>query len=87
MHAAELRKMGADIHIDGNKATICGVSHLVGAYVGATDLRAGAAMIIAGQMAHGITTIDNIHHIERGYEGFVDKLTQIGTNIKLVDEP
>ncbi len=87
MHAAELRKMGADIHIDGNKATICGVSHLEGAYVGATDLRAGAAMIIAGQMAHGITTIDNIHHIERGYEGFVDKLTQIGTNIKLVDEP
>ena len=87
MHAAELIKMGADIRIDGNRATVCGVSHLRGADVGATDLRAGAAMVIAGQMAKGITTIGNIHHIERGYEGFVRKLEQIGTKVKLIDEP
>lgn len=86
MHAAELAKMGADIIIDGNRAIINGVSHLTGASVMATDLRAGAAMIIAAQMANGVTEIGGIHHIERGYEGFVEKLMHIGTNIKMVDD-
>ncbi len=87
MHAAQLAKMGADIHINGNRALVCGVSHLRGAEVSATDLRAGAAMVIAGQMARGTTKVDNIQHIERGYERFVEKLERIGTRVKLIDEP
>jgi UDP-N-acetylglucosamine 1-carboxyvinyltransferase len=86
MHAAELTKMGADIIIDGNSAVVNGVSHLQGASVTATDLRAGAAMIIAAQMAKGITEISGLHHIERGYEGFVDKLAHIGTAIKFKED-
>ncbi len=83
MHAAELRKMGADIDIDGNSAVINGVSHLEAASVMATDLRAGAAMIIAAQMAKGTTEIGGLHHIERGYERFMEKLEHIGTRIKI----
>lgn len=86
MHAAELMKMGADISIDGNSATVNGVSRLNGASVRATDLRGGAAMVIAGQMAQGVTEITDIHHIERGYENLVGKLEAIGTRIKLVEE-
>ena len=85
MHAEELMKMGADIEIDGNCAIINGVSHLHGAQVDATDLRAGAAMVIAAQRAQGITEIGCIEHIERGYEDFVTKLEKIGTRVKLVD--
>ena len=85
MHAAELLKMGADIQIDGNSAIINGVSHLEAAAVESTDLRAGAAMIIAAQMAHGISEISGLHHIERGYEGLVEKLEKIGTRIWMTD--
>ncbi len=85
MHAAELLKMGADIKIDGNSAIINGVSHLEAAAVESTDLRAGAAMIIAAQMAHGISEISGLHHIERGYEGLVEKLEKIGTRIWMTD--
>ena len=74
MHAAELRKMGADIRIKGSSSVINGVSHLEAASVESTDLRAGAAMVIAAQMAKGISEISGLHHIERGYEGFVEKL-------------
>jgi len=86
MHAAELMKMGADIRIEGNSAIVNGVSRLSGASVRATDLRGGAAMVIAGQMAQGITEITDIHHIERGYENLIQKLEKIGTRIKLVEE-
>ncbi len=86
MHALELAKMNADIAIDGNSAIVSGVSHLDGAIVQATDLRAGAAMIIAAQMARGVTEIQGIHHIERGYENLPEKLAQIGTRIKVVDD-
>ena len=86
MHAAELIKMGADITIEGNAATVNGVSRLHGAQVRATDLRGGAAMIIAAQMAHGMTEISEIHHIERGYEDYVGKLEAIGTRIKIVED-
>jgi len=86
MHAAELLKMGAAIRIEGNSAIVNGVSRLSGASVRATDLRGGAAMVIAGQMAQGITEITDIHHIERGYENLIQKLEKIGTRIKLVEE-
>lgn len=85
MHAAQLAKMGADIRIDGNSALISGVSRLQPAVLKATDLRAGAAMIIAAQMAEGTSVITNIHHIERGYEDYVSKLAAIGYQIRVVD--
>lgn len=86
MHASELAKMNADIVIEGNSAIVNGVSHLDGAVVQATDLRAGAAMIIAAQMARGITEIRGIQHIERGYEDLPGKLERIGTRIKVVED-
>lgn len=85
MHAGELQKMNADIRIDGNTARINGVSHLQAATVAATDLRAGAAMVIAAQMARGTSVITEIQHIERGYENFCQKLEKIGTRIKVLD--
>ena len=86
MHAEELMKMKADIVIDGNSAVVNGVSHLEAAVVEATDLRAGAAMVIAAQMAKGVTEIRGIHHIQRGYENFCEKLENIGSRVKLVDD-
>jgi len=86
MHAAELQRMGADIRIEGNSAIVSGVPRLTGACVAATDLRAGAAMIIAAQMAQGTTEIRAIEHIERGYENYVQKLEQIGTRIRIVED-
>ncbi len=83
----ELRRMGADIQVDGKIAIIEGVEKLQGAPVKAVDLRAGAAMIVAGLGAEGKTEIDDIHHIERGYEDIVEKLTMIGADIKRVQMP
>jgi UDP-N-acetylglucosamine 1-carboxyvinyltransferase len=83
----ELRRLGAQIQVDGKIAIIEGVDRLTGAPVQACDLRAGAAMVIAGLAAHGTTEINQIHHIERGYEDLVGKLSQVGANIQLVDEP
>lgn len=83
----ELRRMGADIQVDGKIAIIEGVESLKGAPVKAVDLRAGAAMIVAGLGAQGKTEIDDIYHIERGYEDFVEKLTEIGADIKRVQMP
>ncbi len=85
MHVAELQKMQADIKIDGHSAVINGVSHLHGAEVSATDLRAGAAMIIAGCAASGMTVIDHIDHIQRGYENICDKLAAVGARIKTIE--
>ncbi|MBR1423629.1 MAG: UDP-N-acetylglucosamine 1-carboxyvinyltransferase [Ruminococcus sp.] len=86
-YVAELRRMGADISVDGKVAVIQGVGRLTGAPVSATDLRAGAAMIIAGLAAEGTTEIDNIHYIERGYEKIDEKLRGLGADIKRVYIP
>ena len=83
----ELRKMGANVSVDGRIATIDGVERLSGAPVAACDLRAGAAMVIAGLTAEGTTVVEDIHYIERGYENFVGKLRALGADITLVDEP
>ncbi len=83
----ELRRMGAQIQVDGKVAVIEGVDHLTGAPVCACDLRAGAAMVIAGLAAHGRTEIDHIYHIERGYEDIVSKLSAVGANIRLEITP
>jgi UDP-N-acetylglucosamine 1-carboxyvinyltransferase len=77
----ELRRMGADISVDGKVAVIEGVSRLTGAPVKAADLRAGAALIIAGLCADGITEIEEIQHIERGYDNIDIKLSKVGANI------
>ena len=73
--------MGADIQVDGKVAVIEGTGTLTGAPVKACDLRAGAAMVIAGMIADGTTVIDDVHYIERGYERFVEKLNALGADI------
>ncbi len=83
----ELRKMGAQIQVDGRTAVIEGNTKFSGSEVAACDLRAGAAMVIAGLCAEGTTTVDDIHYIERGYENFVDKLRGLGADIVLVNDP
>lgn len=77
----ELRRMGADISVDGKVAVIEGVGELMGAPVTAPDLRAGAALVIAGLAAKGVTEIEDIYHIERGYEDIVEKLQGLGADI------
>ena len=74
----ELQKLGADIRIDGHHAVIRGVDQLVGASVNAPDIRAGAALVVAGLVASGETVINNIHHIDRGYDDLVGKLAALG---------
>ncbi|MEI3100986.1 MAG: UDP-N-acetylglucosamine 1-carboxyvinyltransferase [Oscillospiraceae bacterium] len=83
----ELRKMGAEIQVDGRVAVIEGGKRLTGAPVHACDLRAGAAMVIAGMCATGTTVVEDVHYIERGYENFVGKLKALGADIECVDEP
>ncbi len=80
----ELKRMGADIRVEGKLAIINGVNSLIGAHVKATDLRAGAAMIIAGLMAEGTTEITDIYHIDRGYENFEEKFVNLGGSIERV---
>ena len=82
-HTDELKKMGAEIKVEGRTAIIDGVRSLNGAKVAATDLRAGAAMVAAGLLAEGKTTITNVEHILRGYENIIDKLTNVGAKITL----
>ncbi len=88
MHAAELNRMGAGIRLDGGQtALIPGDSRpLSGAPVIATDLRAGAALVLAGLVAEGRTEVSDIYHVERGYEDFVDKLTALGAKISRTDD-
>lgn len=83
----ELRKMGAEIQVDGRVAVIEGGKCLTGAPVHACDLRAGAAMVIAGMCATGTTVVEDVRYIERGYENFVGKLKALGADIECVDEP
>jgi len=83
----EFRRMGAQIQVDGKVAVIEGVDHLTGAPVHACDLRAGAAMVIAGLAAQGVTEIDGVHHIERGYETIIEKLASVGADVQIVSTP
>ena len=84
MHVDELKRMGANIKVDGRSAIVDGVKKLSGCQVKATDLRAGAAMVLAGLVAEGETQIGCIHHIDRGYDGLVDKLCNLGADIKRI---
>ena len=83
----ELRKMGATVKVDGRTAIIIGVDRLTGATVRACDLRAGAAVVIAGLAAKGVTRVEDVQYIERGYEDIVGKLRALGAEIRCVDEP
>ncbi len=86
MHVAELNRMGANIRTQGNRAMIQGGKQLEGARVLATDLRAGAAMVLAGLVATGTTEISKIYHVERGYEDFVEKFRSLGANILRIED-
>jgi len=84
MHMLEMRRLGAEIRLEGNTAIIHGVSKLNGAPVMATDLRASASLVLAGLIAEGQTDIERIYHIDRGYEAIEEKLLQLGAQIKRV---
>ena len=86
MHVEELRKLGADIDVEDRTATIRGVEKLHGAEVKATDLRAGAALVIAALCAEGETTLSDIYHIDRGYEDFEEKFRSLGAKVYRVEE-
>ncbi len=84
MHVQELRRLGADIEVEGNTAVVRGIPELSGATVMATDLRASASLVIAGLVAQGETTVERIYHLDRGYECIEEKLSQLGARIKRV---
>lgn len=84
MHAQELVRMGAEIHVEGNTAIVTGKEKLHGAPVMATDLRASASLVIAALMADGVTDVNRIYHIDRGYECIEEKFQQLGANIRRV---
>jgi UDP-N-acetylglucosamine 1-carboxyvinyltransferase len=82
MHVAELRRMGADIRIDGHSAIVTGTGKLSGAPVMATDLRASASLVVAGLAAEGVTEISRVYHLDRGYDDLVGKLSMVGARIR-----
>jgi UDP-N-acetylglucosamine 1-carboxyvinyltransferase len=84
MHVAELRRLGANIAVDGHNAIVKGVKRLKGAPVMATDLRASASLVVAGLVAEGKTTLSRVYHIDRGYQAIEKKLTALGANIRRV---
>jgi UDP-N-acetylglucosamine 1-carboxyvinyltransferase len=84
MQVQELNRMGANIAVEGNTAVVTGVDQLNGAPVMASDLRASAALVIAGMVASGETSVDRIYHIDRGYECIEEKLSQVGARIRRV---
>ena len=85
-YCSELERMGANIKIEGKTANVVGVEQLYGAEVKANDLRAGAALIIAGLSAQGTTFIDNIHYVERGYENIIQKFRALGADIQRIED-
>ena len=85
-YCTELESMGANIQVSGKTATVVGVENLYGAAVCAHDLRAGAALVIAGLSAQGTTQVDDIHYIERGYETLIEKMTALGANIRRIED-
>jgi UDP-N-acetylglucosamine 1-carboxyvinyltransferase len=84
MHMVEMRRLGADIRIEGNTAIITGVRKLLAAPVMATDLRASASLVLSGLVAEGATVVDRIYHVDRGYECIEEKLEQLGAQIKRI---
>ena len=86
MHVQELKRMGADIEVNGNTAIVKGVEKLNGAPVMATDLRASASLVIAGLVAEGDTVVERIYHIDRGYECIEEKMQQLGATIRRVPD-
>jgi UDP-N-acetylglucosamine 1-carboxyvinyltransferase len=84
MHVAELKRMGAKVRLDGATAVIDGVDHLLGAPVMASDLRASAALVLAGLKADGVTEVSRVYHIDRGYEHLDEKLSELGACIERV---
>ncbi len=84
MHVQELKRLGADIEVEGNTAGVKGVTHLDGATVMATDLRASASLVLGGLIARGATTIDRVYHLDRGYERIEEKLSRLGARIKRI---
>lgn len=84
MHVQEMQRLGADIAVEGNTAVINGVAGLQGATVMATDLRASASLVVAGLIARGITTVERIYHLDRGYERIEEKLSKLGARIRRV---
>jgi UDP-N-acetylglucosamine 1-carboxyvinyltransferase len=86
MHVSELKRMGADISIEGNTAFVRGRSKLQGAPVMATDLRASASLILAGLAAEGVTEVSRVYHLDRGYERLEEKLSGVGAVIKRVTD-
>ena len=81
-----LNKMGANISVKDQTATILGPTKLHGEEVESTDLRAGASLVIAGLIAEGKTTISNVEYILRGYENIIEKLSGVGANIKMIED-
>src|SRR5437868_8018440 len=86
MHVAELKRMGAHVDLEGATAIIKGVDHLFGAPVMASDLRASAALVLAGLKADGVTEVSRVYHIDRGYEHLDEKLSELGAHIERVKE-
>jgi UDP-N-acetylglucosamine 1-carboxyvinyltransferase len=84
MHAQELMRLGADIHIEGNTAIVTGKAKLKAAPVMATDLRASASLVLAALVAEGTTDVNRIYHIDRGYECIEEKFQQLGANIRRI---
>jgi UDP-N-acetylglucosamine 1-carboxyvinyltransferase len=84
MHVQELKRLGADIEVEGNTAVVKGVPHLDGAVVMATDLRASASLVLAGLVARGTTIVDRVYHLDRGYERIEEKLSKLGARIRRV---
>jgi len=85
-YCTELQSMGADIQINGKTAIVTGTEAISGTTVYAHDLRAGAALVIAGLAAEGVTYVENIHYVERGYENIIEKLTSLGARIKRIED-
>jgi UDP-N-acetylglucosamine 1-carboxyvinyltransferase len=84
MHAAELRRLGAQIRLDGQVATVEGVDRLIGAPVMATDLRASVSLVIGGLVADGETTVSRVYHLDRGFERLEEKLSRCGATIERI---
>lgn len=84
MHVEEFRRMNANVKIEGRSVFIDGENDMQGAEVGATDLRAAAALILCGLISNGVTRVTKLHHLDRGYVGFHTKLAALGANIERV---
>jgi UDP-N-acetylglucosamine 1-carboxyvinyltransferase len=84
MHVGELQRMGADIRIDGRTAVVVGPTQLTGAQVMATDLRASASLVLAGLVGEGVTVVDRVYHLDRGYESMEKKLSELGASVERV---